>query len=80
PDYVDLVEAMGGQCITIGRGGVSLNPLDTGNTAAAAEDLPKPGSPRTNIEGLEIMPALNHEIGSKQTGERLPPFSHCPNG
>ncbi|MGJ9577690.1 ATP/GTP-binding protein [Actinotignum sp. GS-2025c] len=39
PDYVDLVEAVGGQCITIGRGGVSLNPLDTGNTPAAASQL-----------------------------------------
>lgn len=41
PDYVDLVRAMGGQIIKLGRGLGSLNVLDPGETAAAAAKLPE---------------------------------------
>ncbi|WP_243696474.1 ATP/GTP-binding protein [Aeromicrobium camelliae] len=39
PDYVDLVEAMGGQVIPLGRGRGGLNVLDPGAALAAAERL-----------------------------------------
>ncbi|GGQ35841.1 hypothetical protein BKA00_005088 [Actinomadura coerulea] len=42
PDYVDLVRAMGGQIIKLGRGLGSLNVLDPGATADAAARLPEP--------------------------------------
>lgn len=41
PDYVDLVRAMGGQIIKLGRGLGSLNVLDPGATAAVAARLPE---------------------------------------
>lgn len=36
PDYVDLIEALGGQVITIGHGKAGINPLDAGNVDEAA--------------------------------------------
>lgn len=39
PDYVDLISAMGGQIIKLGRGLGSLNVLDPGESAAAAARL-----------------------------------------
>lgn len=39
PDYVDLIRAMGGQVITLGRRRGYLNVLDPGETAAAAARL-----------------------------------------
>lgn len=39
PDYVDLVRAMGGQIVKLGRGLGSLNVLDPGETAATAAKL-----------------------------------------
>jgi hypothetical protein len=39
PDYVDLVEALGGQVVRLGRGRGSLNVLDPGEATAAAERL-----------------------------------------
>lgn len=39
PDYVDLISAMGGQIIKLGRGLGSLNVLDPGESAAAATRL-----------------------------------------
>ncbi|GAA1996060.1 ATPase [Nocardiopsis rhodophaea] len=39
PDYVDLIEALGGQVITLGRGRGHLNILDPGESKAAAERL-----------------------------------------
>ncbi|MBE1532872.1 ATP/GTP-binding protein [Actinomadura algeriensis] len=41
PDYVDVIRAMGGQIIKLGRGLGSLNVLDPGATAAAAARLPE---------------------------------------
>ncbi len=39
PDYVDLVQALGGQVISLGRGRGYLNVLDPGETTAAAARL-----------------------------------------
>ncbi|WP_236263393.1 ATP/GTP-binding protein [Actinomyces sp. zg296] len=39
PDYVDLVRALGGQVIEIGRDGEGINPLDAGNVGDAAARL-----------------------------------------
>jgi hypothetical protein len=39
PDYVDLIEALGGQVIRLGRGRGHLNVLDPGEALAAAERL-----------------------------------------
>lgn len=39
PDYVDLIEALGGQVISLGRGRGHLNILDPGEAAAAADRL-----------------------------------------
>lgn len=39
PDYVDLVEALGGQVIRLGRGRGALNVLDPGEATAAAARL-----------------------------------------
>lgn len=39
PDYVDLIEAMGGQVITLGRGRGYLNVLDPGEATDAAAQL-----------------------------------------
>ncbi len=39
PDYVDLIEALGGQVIRLGRGRGHLNILDPGEAAAAADRL-----------------------------------------
>ncbi|MFI9311128.1 ATP/GTP-binding protein [Streptomyces triculaminicus] len=39
PDYVDLIRAMGGQIVKLGRGLGSLNVLDPGETAATAAKL-----------------------------------------
>ena len=39
PDYVDLIEALGGQVITLGRGRGHLNILDPGEAKAAAQRL-----------------------------------------
>jgi hypothetical protein len=42
PDYVDLVAAVGGQVLKIGRGVGGLNPLDPGGLRAAAAQLSGP--------------------------------------
>lgn len=39
PDYVDLIEALGGQVIQIGHGKDGINPLDAGNVDQAARLL-----------------------------------------
>ena len=44
PDYVDVIEALGGQVIRIGHGKTGINPLDAGNVEEALELLP-PGDP-----------------------------------
>lgn len=47
PDYVDLVRALGGQVIALGRGRGHLNVLDPGEAAAGARRLT--GSARTRM-------------------------------
>ena len=56
PDYRDLVEALGGQVITIGPGHGGINPLDAGNVADAVALLG--GEHRAEQEALE---AAAHE-------------------
>ncbi|MFI1582407.1 ATP/GTP-binding protein [Embleya sp. NPDC020630] len=41
PDYADLIRALGGQVITLGRGRGFLNVLDPGESRAAAARLPE---------------------------------------
>lgn len=43
PDYVDLIKAMGGQIITLGRGRGYLNVLDPGEATEAAQRLKDAG-------------------------------------
>lgn len=43
PDYVDMIRALGGQVITLGRGRGHLNILDPGEATAAAERLRSAG-------------------------------------
>ena len=45
PDYVDMVTALGGQVITLGRGRGYLNVLDPGEAVEAAEQLKAAGFP-----------------------------------
>ncbi|RCV49112.1 ATP/GTP-binding protein [Marinitenerispora sediminis] len=47
PDYVDLIQALGGQVITLGRGRGHLNILDPGEAKAAADRLT--GAARSQI-------------------------------
>jgi DNA helicase HerA-like ATPase len=47
PDYVDLIEALGGQVIRLGRGRGYLNVLDPGEARGAAERLQ--GSARSEV-------------------------------
>jgi len=47
PDYVDLIEALGGQVIRLGRGRGHLNILDPGEATAAADRLT--GSARAQL-------------------------------
>ncbi|MDA2812505.1 ATP/GTP-binding protein [Nocardiopsis sp. RSe5-2] len=47
PDYVDLIEALGGQVISLGRGRGHLNVLDPGEARSAARRLT--GSARTRV-------------------------------
>ena len=47
PDYVDLVHAIGGQVVTLGRGRGHLNVLDPGEAATAARRLT--GDARTQL-------------------------------
>lgn len=47
PDYVDLIEALGGQVIRLGRGRGHLNILDPGEATAAAARLT--GSARSHV-------------------------------
>ncbi|WP_420116583.1 ATP/GTP-binding protein [Micromonospora sp.] len=48
PDYVDLIQALGGQVITVGRGRGGINVLDPGESAEIAARLT--GSRRKEVE------------------------------
>lgn len=52
PDYVDLIEEMGGQVITVGRGRGFLNVLDPGEAKEAATRLLEAGHPE---EAKQVM-------------------------
>lgn len=52
PDYVDLIEAMGGQIITLGRARGYLNVLDPGEATEAAERLRASGHEK---EAAQVM-------------------------
>ncbi|WP_017972365.1 hypothetical protein [Actinopolyspora halophila] len=56
PDYADLVAALGGQVITLGRGRGTLNPLDTGAMGQAAGRLTGPAAStlRSEIHGRQL--------------------------
>jgi hypothetical protein len=53
PDYVDLIRAMGGQVITLGRGRGHLNVLDPGGATEAAVSLRAAGAEKLANEVLE---------------------------
>lgn len=56
PDYADLVAALGGQVLRLGRGHGTLNPLDTGALRLAAERLTGPAAEavRADIHGRQL--------------------------
>jgi hypothetical protein len=58
PDYVDLIRAMGGQIITVGRGLAGINPLSGGDLAAI---LPR----------IAHLPDLHRKIQQKVHGRQL---------
>ena len=58
PDYVDLITAMGGQVITVGRGLAGINPLSGGDLAAI---LPR----------IAHLPDLHRKIQQKVHGRQL---------
>lgn len=55
PDYVDVVHALGGQVVTLGRGAGALNVLDVGAMDAAAQKL-----------GGKAGEALSHEAHGRR--------------
>ncbi|GAA1750937.1 ATP/GTP-binding protein [Aeromicrobium alkaliterrae] len=77
PDYVDLVEAMGGQVIRLGRGRGGLNVLDPGGAAHAAERL----QGKAKIAVLADMKARRETmVGALLTiARRTPPTVHEEN-
>lgn len=52
PDYVDLIEALGGQVISLGRGRGHLNVLDPGEAGQAADRLRAAGHQREAAQVL----------------------------
>lgn len=58
PDYVDLIKAMGGQIITVGRGLAGINPLSGGDLAKI---LPR----------IAHLPDLHRKIQQKVHGRQL---------
>lgn len=56
PDYSDLVQALGGQVISLGRGHDTLNPLDSGAMGQAADRIggPRGEQLRAEIHGRQL--------------------------
>ena len=56
PDYVDVIEALGGQVIQLGRGLGSVNPLDPGPIVAHLDELPPEMArqARADLEGRRV--------------------------
>lgn len=64
PDYVDLIEAMGGQIITLGRGRGYLNVLDPGEATQAAERLRAAGHEKEAAQVIADAHGRRHTIVS----------------
>jgi hypothetical protein len=62
PDYVDLIEALGGQVITLGRGRGFLNVLDPGEATAAAVRLRATGYAREAAQVLADAHGRRHTM------------------
>lgn len=62
PDYVDLIKALGGQVITLGRGRQYLNVLDPGGALAAAERLRAAGYEQEANEVLADAHGRRHTV------------------
>lgn len=56
PDYVKLIKAMGGEPITLGRGGMSINPLDPGPAVRGLPhmDADQAKQVRAQLEGRRL--------------------------
>jgi hypothetical protein len=64
PDYVDLIEALDGQVITLGRGRGYLNILDPGESAEAAERLREAGKEKERQQVLADAHGRRHTMVS----------------
>ena len=64
PDYVDMIRALGGQVITLGRGRGHLNVLDPGEAFEAAERLRKAGKEKERAQVLADAHGRRHTMVS----------------
>ena len=64
PDYVDMIRALGGQVITLGRGRGHLNILDPGEAFEAAERLRKAGKEKERLQVLADARGRRHTMVS----------------
>lgn len=62
PDYVDMIRALGGQVITLGRGRGHLNILDPGEAFEAAERLRKAGREKERAQVLADAHGRRHTM------------------
>ena len=62
PDYVDMIRALGGQVITLGRGRGYLNILDPGEATEAAERLRAAGHPTQAAQVLADAHGRRHTM------------------
>lgn len=64
PDYVDMIRALGGQVITLGRGRGHLNILDPGEAIEAAERLRQAGKEKERAQVLADAHGRRHTMVS----------------
>ena len=64
PDYVDMIRALGGQVITLGRGRGHLNILDPGEAFDAAERLRQAGKEKERAQVLADAHGRRHTMVS----------------
>ena len=64
PDYVDLIEALGGQVITLGRGRGYLNVLDPGEALEAVDRLREAGHEAAAVQVLADAHGRRHTMVS----------------
>jgi hypothetical protein len=62
PDYVDMIRALGGQVITLGRGRGHLNILDPGEAFEAAERLREAGKEKERAQVLADAHGRRHTM------------------